>query len=160
MVCSCKSGKMALLTSAYKGSSCFYPKKVYDFMKRITMLLSVMAILMFAVSSCNSDNVATAVDYLAALNEGDTDRAAELACAEQADEIASSLMTVSAEEQAAVEFQRVSCSQRSVDEVACRFTIVQEGTDLNNDTTVEQDRSVVFDIEDGRICGFTEEVAN
>jgi hypothetical protein len=126
-----------------------------------TALFSLLIMLIFALVSCGEDNVSTAVSYLGALNEGDLDRAAALACAARADEIVDSLMSVEPEEQATVEFQRVSCSQRTSDEVACQFTIMQEGTDINNeDTFFEQERNVVFDIEDGRICGFHEEVAN
>ena len=126
-----------------------------------TALFSLFIMLIFGLVACAEDNVATAVSYLGALNEGDLDQAASLACAERADEIVDSLMSVEPEEQASVEFQRVSCSQQASDEVACQFTIVQEETDINNEGTFfEQERNVVFNIEDGRICGFHEQVAN
>ncbi len=130
-------------------------------MRKQPVLLTILTLFIFFLVACGGNNVTTAVDYLNAINERDFDAAAALACEERADEIIDGLLSVSPEERQSIEFERVSCSQQAGDEVLCRFTIVQVETEINNEDTVfEEDRSVVFEMEDGRVCGFHEEVAN
>lgn len=123
------------------------------------ILLTLLFILGLLLSACQ-DNSVLAIDYIAALNDGDLERAAELVCPERQDEIVEGLMGVTEEERETFNFQNVTCAQEGAD-VDCRFTIVQAGTAIGqNDTPNQFERNVVFEIENGRICGFEEQAVN
>lgn len=129
-------------------------------MKKKMLLLAAFMLSLTLLVAC-ADHTVTATDYLDAINAGDVERAADLVCAEQADEIENGIFAVPEEDRETAEFQNVSCSQRSGDEVECRYTIVQNDTSLSTEgTPIEVTRNVVFDIENGRICGFSEEALN
>ncbi|MAU00178.1 MAG: hypothetical protein CL608_23810 [Anaerolineaceae bacterium] len=124
-------------------------------MKKLILLITF--VLLTGVAACSSgDNVATAVQYINALEEGDIDSATSLACPERSDEIMSGLVDVTAAERGDYSFETVSCAARGSG-VACSFTIVQQ---LGDETPSEFDRSVIFEFDGGQICGFEEEVAS
>lgn len=114
-------------------------------------------ILLTALAACNSgDNIATAVQYINALGEGDIDTATSLTGPERADTIMSGLLGVSEAERENFSFENVRCAARGGD-VACSHTITQQ---IGDGTPQERDRSVVFQFDGGQICGFEEEVAS
>ncbi|MCA9971476.1 MAG: hypothetical protein KC425_14725 [Anaerolineales bacterium] len=110
--------------------------------------------LLLLVACGGSSDVATAVDYLNALEMGDLDNAANYVCPARQDTLESAIVTLN--EANSFSYENVSCSQRGTD-VACRFTVVQDT--VTDDTPQQFDRQVVFEMEDGLICGFEEEVA-
>ncbi len=121
------------------------------------LILLIIFILLTGLAACSSgDNVATAVQYIEALEEGDIDTATSLACPERADDVMSGLVDVTAAERGDYTFERVSCAARGSG-VACSFTITQQ---LDDETPSQFDRSVIFEFEGGQICGFEEEVAS
>jgi hypothetical protein len=117
----------------------------------------IVVSLAFLLTGCGNDDVATAVNFLQALNQRDVTQAAEYVCPERQDEIVGGLLTVSDPAAETFNFQNVSCSAQG-DGVLCRYTIDQltEGADLRSE---QYARQVVFAFEDGRICGFEEQVA-
>lgn len=124
-------------------------------MKRIfTVGLLLFTILLVG---CTGDNVATAVEYIEALNQRNLEEVNDYVCAEQADEITESLMSVTGSEDA-FSFVNVSCAARGGD-VLCRYSISQESLE-DEDVNITQDREVTFEFEDGQICGFEQQVAN
>lgn len=124
------------------------------------LLVFILLVSVGLMTAACQDNSVLALDYLAALNDGDLERAAELVCPERQDEIAEGLTSVTAEERENFNFQNVTCAQRGAD-VSCRYTIIQEGTELGQDDTPDTfERSVVFEFENGRICGFEEQAVN
>lgn len=129
-------------------------------MKRIVLGISLLFFTVLLATACGQNNAATAVNYIEALNDQNIELATEMTCPEVSDVLVDSLMTVEEDDWETIEFQRVTCSQLSANEADCRFTIRQEDTDINNETVFMQDRNVVFNFEDGLICGFEEQVAN
>ena len=123
-------------------------------MKKASLLFVYIWLLMLMACS-SSDDVATAVQYINALEEGDVATATSLVCPERADAIMSGLMDVSQEERGNFSFENVTCAARGGD-VACGYTIAQQTAE---ETLQEFDRNVVFQFEDGLIWGFEEEVA-
>jgi hypothetical protein len=124
-------------------------------MKKLILLATF--ILLTALAACSSgDNVATAVQYINALEDGDIDTATNLVCPERADDVLSGLVDVTSAERGDYSFESVSCAARGSG-VACSFIIVQQ---LDDETPSEFERSVIFEFDDGQICGFEEEVAS
>ena len=124
-------------------------------MKKV-LLVFIFSLLGLLTACGGNDNVATAVEYINSLEAGDVDTATGLVCPDRADTITENLLARSQEERASYAFENVSCAARGED-VACRFTVIQETTD---NTPAEFDRNVVFEFDDGLICGFEEEVAS
>lgn len=123
--------------------------------KKLILLALLLGSLLLA--GCGSNNTDTAIDYLEALNQRDLDTARSLVCSQYEDDVAMGLMTVDDPEVEPFSFSDVSCAARGSD-VSCRFTISQL-TEAADTTGVEQTRQVVFEFENGRVCGFEEEVA-
>ena len=124
-------------------------------MKKGTLLFLFLW-LVLSIACSNSGDVAMAVQYINALEEGDVHTATELVCPERSDTIMSGLMGVSPEERGSFSFENVSCAAQGSD-MACSYTIVQQTGD---DTPQEFDRNVIFEFENDLICGFEEEVAS
>ena len=124
--------------------------------KKILFSVLFLLLSLVLVACGGADNVTTAVDYLGALESGDLDGAALLVCPDRREEITSALMDVSDENRENFDFRNVSCAARG-DEVDCQYNIIQ---DTEAEETQEFVRNVVFEFEDGLICGFEEEVAN
>lgn len=124
-------------------------------MKKLILLLLLLGGLL--LSGCGSNNTDTAIEYLDALNQRDVETARSLVCSQYEDDVTMGLTSVDDPEAEAFAFSEISCAARGSD-VSCRFAISQltEGADT---TGVEQTRQVVFDFENGRVCGFEEEVA-
>lgn len=126
-------------------------------MKKLIVLALMLLGTTWGLLGCGgATNVTTAVDYIDALEDGDLESAAVLVCPERSDDILDSLMEVSEENRENFDFRNVSCAAQGSD-VACRYNIVQDTTVDNSQEFV---RNVIFEFEDGLICGFEEEVAN
>lgn len=121
--------------------------------KNLLLLSGVLLLL----AACAANNVDTAVEYLEALNARDLDRARALVCEEQEDDVTMGLTTVDDPQVEPFTFSNVSCAARGAD-VSCRFTI-EQFTQSEQTTGVTQTRQVVFRFQDGKVCGFEEEVA-
>lgn len=106
---------------------------------------------------CSSDSPETAVQYLEALNQRDLETARSLVCEARQDDVTMGLTTVDDPEAEQFEFNNVSCSSRGGD-VMCRYYIKQF-TEAAEATGVQVERQIVFEFEDGKICGFEEQVA-
>lgn len=119
----------------------------------ITMLFAAL----FLLVGCGTNNADTAVRYLEALNQRDIEAARGLVCEVREDDVTMGLMSAGDLQQPSFSFSNVSCTARA-DDVLCRFTIEQftEGAEL---TGIQRARQVVFDFEDGKVCGFEEQVA-
>ena len=117
-------------------------------------MLLLLLLVSLLLAGCAQDNSELALNYLAALDDGDTVAASQYVCEERADAIASAIVTDM--EEANFNFQNVTCSARG-DDVSCRFNITQ---DTAAEETAQQFlRQITFEVEDGKICGFEEEVA-
>lgn len=126
-------------------------------MNKKLILLLFACILLGAVSCAGAGNVDTAVQYIDALNNRDIDAARELVCESYEDDVTMGLTTVDDPVVEPFSFSNVSCSARGSD-AACRFTIAQQ-TESADVGGIEQNRSVIFKFEDGKVCGFDEQVA-
>ncbi len=124
--------------------------------KKIIMLL-IVTVSVLLTGCASGDQVNTAVEYLEALNTRDLETAQALVCDTRQDDVAMGLTTVDDASEEEFEFSNVSCAAQG-DDVMCRFVIEQypQGAE---DTGVQSNRQVVFNFEDGRICGFEEQVA-
>lgn len=130
-------------------------------MRKFLFLLFVSLFLLGAASCANGDP-GTAVAYLNALNERDLETALDLVCEARQDDVTMGLVSVQGPPVEAYEFTNISCASRAGN-VLCRFTIEQK---LPRDDVegiagiaVPQSREVLFEMEDGQICGFEEQVA-
>jgi len=119
----------------------------------IGLLLGVSVLL----AGCTGDNAATAVQYLDALNQRDLETAQSLVCDARQDDVAMGLTTVDDPTVEPFAFKNVSCTSQGSG-VLCRFVVDQRAEDQAF-TDVENSREVVFHFEDGKVCGFDEEVA-
>lgn len=127
-------------------------------MKRTKILwLTLSAVLFLLLAGCNANNADTAVRYLEALNQRDLQTAENLVCPARQDDVAMGLTTVSDPQGEQFNFENISCQPQG-DGVACRFSIQQTTQDAPL-TGTENARQVVFNFEDGKVCGFEEQVA-
>ncbi|MBK8905210.1 MAG: hypothetical protein IPM53_28770 [Anaerolineaceae bacterium] len=130
-------------------------------MKKFLLLL-FMSLLLFGVASCANGDPGTAVAYLDALNNRDLETAQKLVCEARQNDVTMGLVSVAGAPVEAYEFTNVSCSSRAGD-VLCRFTIEQKTVrdDIGGVAGIDVTRSrqVIFEFEDGLICGFEEQVA-
>lgn len=124
-------------------------------MKKFAPLLIGLTLAMLI--GCSGGSPAVAVQYLEALNERDLETARELVCEARQDDVTMGLTTVDDPTVEPFSFSNISCTARGGD-VACRFVIEQE-TEAADNTGTEQMRDVIFRFEDGKICGFEEQVA-
>jgi hypothetical protein len=120
----------------------------------VLLLIGLMSGVLIACGDTDAgEDVNTAVQYIEALNQRDIETANTLVCEERADEITDALMGVD-DEEAEYSFENVAC-QAQEDDVSCRYTIIQP-----TDEEEEQfDRNVIFEFEDGVICGFEQGAA-
>lgn len=130
--------------------------------KKRTLYAAILLSLMLLLTACTSQNdVSTAVNFLDAMNSDNVEEALDYVCPERADEIVSGLFDTSALETASYDVQNVSCQARG-DAVQCRYTIVQETLpeEPAENRPIQSERAVQFEIVDGKVCGFEEQVAN
>lgn len=129
---------------------------------KICLLWLLMGLAVLGVVSCAAGDPGTAVAYLDALNTRDLETARNLVCEERQDDVTMGLVSVDDVQVEPFEFTNVSCSAQGGD-VLCRFTIRQatEHDAVSGVSGIDQSlaREVVFNFEDGRICGFEEQVA-
>ena len=129
---------------------------------KICLLWLLMGLAVLGVVSCAAGDPGTAVAYLDALNSRDLETARDLVCEARQDDVTMGLVTVDDVQVEPFEFTNVSCSAQGGD-VLCRFTIRQatEHDAVSGVSGIDQSlaREVVFNFEDGRICGFEEQVA-
>ncbi|MFO7683236.1 MAG: hypothetical protein R6X34_24645 [Chloroflexota bacterium] len=126
-------------------------------MKKIILFWGVGLMGWLLLAGCNSNDPGTAVQYINALNERDLETARSLVCPERQDDVAMGLISVADPVIEPFTFQNVSCSSRAGD-VLCRFSIEQR-TEEHIFTNEQFTREVVFKFEDGKVCGFEEQVA-
>lgn len=124
-------------------------------MKKLILLL-LISISVLSMGCASGDEVNTAVAYLEALNTRDLETAQSLVCDARRDDVTMGLTTVDDPPQE-FEFSSISCAAQG-DGVMCRF-VIQQYPQGEEDTGVQLNREVVFNFEDGRICGFEEQVA-
>lgn len=128
---------------------------------KIFLLLLFMSVALFGLSSCANGDPGTAVAYLDALNTRDLETARSLVCEDRQDDVTMGLVSVDDVQVEPFEFTNVSCSAQGGN-VLCRFTIRQatEHDAVSGVSGIDQTfaREVVFNFENGRICGFEEQV--
>lgn len=128
---------------------------------KIFLLLLFMSVALFGLASCANGDPGTAVAYLDALNTRDLETARSLVCEDRQDDVTMGLVSVDDVQVEPFEFTNVSCSAQGGN-VLCRFTIRQatEHDAVSGVSGIDQTfaREVVFNFEDGRICGFEEQV--
>lgn len=128
---------------------------------KIFLLLLFMSVTLFGLASCANGDPGTAVAYLDALNTRDLETARSLVCEDRQDDVTMGLVSVDDVQVEPFEFTNVSCSAQGGN-VLCRFTIRQatEHDAVSGVSGIDQTfaREVVFNFEDGRICGFEEQV--
>ncbi len=121
-----------------------------------------MSLCLFGLASCAAEDPGTAVAYLDALNTRDLETARDLVCEARQDDVTMGLVTVDDVQVEPFEFTNVSCSAQGGD-VMCRFNIRQatEHDAVSGVSGIDQTfaREVIFNFEDGRICGFEEQVS-
>lgn len=125
-------------------------------MKFKRFILLIMSALFLV--GCGAADPDLAINYLSALNQRDLETASALVCEARQDDVTMGLTTVDDPNVEPFMFTNVSCSARGTD-LMCRFTVEQE-TESQETIIVQQTRQVVFEVENGRICGFEEEVVN
>lgn len=118
----------------------------------ILMSAATVALLVLTACATGQQQIEDTVNFLNALNQGEVEEAREFLCEEQADEMIEGLASVSDEERQQWEFQNINCQSYSGN-VLCQYQIVQE---LEDGTLEQLDHEVVFEIEDGQLCGFAE----
>lgn len=126
-------------------------------MKKIILSTLLSSFLFLLLTACGNNNSGTAVQYLNALNERDLEAARALVCEERQDDVTMGLTTVDDPAQEQFEFSNIACAPEGSN-VSCRF-VVEQVTGNAEPTGVQQPRQVVFEVEDGKICGFEEQVA-
>lgn len=127
--------------------------------KRLTIIfIAIFAV--FALAACDDDSASgpeVAQEYLEALNEGDLETARDNSCKEQHDELEAGLTS---QDTSAFSFENISC-EGDDESVTCEYTIEQNEVgdfpDPNQDT--QGFRTIIFDLEDNKICGFEESTA-
>jgi len=123
-----------------------------------TFLFLTIFFVSFLLSSCGgNEDAGTAVTYLEAMNEGDVATATELVCPARADDVTMGLISVNDASEPEFSFNNISCSETGSG-VECRF-VVEAVTMGDEGEFFQQNRSVIFEFEDGKICGFEEQVA-
>ena len=125
-------------------------------MRKISVWLILLCTCLLLLS-CNKNDPETAVQYLEALNQRDLKRAEALVCKARQDDVAMGLTTVDDPDAQSFDFSNISCASRGSG-VMCRFVIKQYTADAQL-TGMEQERQVVFEFKNGKICGFEEQVA-
>lgn len=129
---------------------------------KIYLVGLLVSLALFGLASCAAGDPGTAVAYLDALNSRDLETARDLVCEARQDDVTMGLVSVDDMQVEPFEFTNVSCSAQGGD-VLCRFTIRQatEHDAVSGVSGIDQSlaREVVFNFEDGRICGFEEQVA-
>lgn len=127
---------------------------------RLRMLFILLAMLMLVAcgnSEEDDEAVDNALNFLQAINAGDIERARELSCEDRHAELEQGLMS---QDREAFNFSNISC-EGDADSVTCDYTIVQDevGPEADPAQDTQQFVSIIFDMEDGKVCGFEEEVA-
>lgn len=123
-------------------------------MKRLWIMLSLMAAVILTACGARADHVEDTRAFLEALNQGDTDAARAYVCEERVDEIMTGLSSIGSDERESWAFNNVSCRAEGED-VRCSYEITQE---LDDGTQEVTSADVVFNIEDGHVCGFEETI--
>lgn len=94
--------------------------------------------------------------YLEALNERNLSAVQGLVCQAYVDDVTMGLTAIDDPDEETFDFSNVSCAPQG-DDVMCRF-VVEQLTQSVDVTGVERMREVIFNFEDGKVCGFKEQV--
>jgi hypothetical protein len=119
-------------------------------MRKRFVILALLAMLTLSGCGAKQSDVDNTTAFLNALNTGDVETARQFVCEDDMDGIIQGLSTNSANDNASWAFQNVSCSAYGGD-VKCSYSVTQK---MDDGTTQQLGNSVVFDFEDGKICGF------
>ena len=122
-------------------------------MKKLWIGLMVL-IGLLAGCGAGAQNVESARSFLDAINTGDEEAAREYLCAEEVEETIAGIASVSADERQTWSMQNINCSAAGED-VRCTYQITMELEDGTQETT---SADVVFNVENGVICGFEEPI--
>lgn len=125
------------------------------FYKIAVLLLLPLAAFILGGCTLASDNADIAVDYLTAVNDRNLTEAEDHICESRLDELKEGLLSATTAGRAQYTFENVSCGPRG-DDVRCTYNIVQ---DIDTSQEDRFSRDIIFEFEDGKICGFQEGVA-
>lgn len=121
---------------------------------RPLLVTAMLLLAFFGLTACapqaTPEDVGEVVRYLEALNAGDLDAARTYICEERADDI---LTLTEAGGTGGITFENIECEARGAD-VVCTYNVLQEVNDVER----QRDRRVTFELQNGQICGFEEEV--
>lgn len=126
---------------------------------RLRILFIFLSIFMVACGNSEEDDEAVdnALNFLQAINAGDVERARELSCEDRHADLEQGLMSQNPE---VFNYSNISC-EGDTNSVTCDYTIVQDevGPQADPAQDIQQFVTITFDMEDGKVCGFEEEVA-
>jgi uncharacterized lipoprotein NlpE involved in copper resistance len=116
--------------------------------RQIGLALAVALVLVGCAASAGTvDNV---VNYLDAINRDDLAAAEQYVCPAKIPELAQGLEDVPRTGENSHTFENIQCEAQGTD-VACTYTLVQQ---MQDGTTQQSDWQVVYQIQQGKICGF------
>jgi hypothetical protein len=120
------------------------------------LLLLALPLVAAACIADEGPGVQNAVAYIEAINNDDIGAAEQYICASRKGEIMAGLREIAQQRQEqSFSYQDLSCSPRGED-VRCSYTVVQELPDGQTETF---SREVTYQMENGKVCSFEEEVA-
>jgi PBP1b-binding outer membrane lipoprotein LpoB len=115
---------------------------------QVWLILVVALVLVGCAASAGTvDNV---VNYLDAINRDDLAAAEQYVCPAKIPELAQGLEDVPRTGENSHTFENIQCEAQGTD-VACTYTLVQQ---MQDGTTQQSDWQVVYQIQQGKICGF------
>ena len=114
------------------------------------VVLVVVGVSLLAGCAVNAQSVDNVVNYLDAINRNDLAAAEPYVCPAKIPELAQGLEDVPISGENSHTFENIQCEAQGTD-VACTYTLVQQ---MQDGTTQQSDWQVVYQIKQGKICGF------
>ena len=105
---------------------------------------------MLAGCAVNAQNVDNVVSYLDAINRDDLTAAEPYVCPAKIPDLAEGLEDVPTTGESNHTFDNIQCEAQGTD-VACTYTLVQQ---MQDGTTQQSEWQVVYQLKQGKICGF------
>jgi hypothetical protein len=115
---------------------------------QVWLILVVALVLVGCAASAGT--VDDVVNYLDAINRDDLAAAEQYVCPAKIPELAQGLEDVPRSGENSHTFENIQCEAQGTD-VACTYTLVQQ---MQDGTTQQSDWQVVYQIQQGKICGF------